>query len=130
MANTYTQLSIQLVFAVKGRQSLIQAGWKEDLYRYITGIVQQHGHKMLRINGMPDHIHIFIGYNPNQLIPKLVEDIKTSSNQFINRLVLMLIISSLVLPGVTPPQPLPRREGLSALISPSLQGRGWGGVTP
>lgn len=88
MANTYTQINIQLVFAVKGRQSLIQTAWKGDLYKYITGIVQQYGHKMLQINGMPDHIHIFIGYNPTQLIPKLVEEIKTSSNQYIktNRL--------------------------------------------
>ena len=83
MADTYTQLDIQLVFAVKGRASLIGPAWKENLFRYITGIVQQHNHKMLRINGMPDHVHIFIGYNPNQLIPKLVEEIKTSSNQFI-----------------------------------------------
>lgn len=85
MANTYTQLDIQLVFAVKGRQSLIGKSWKEELYRYITGIVQNHRHKMLQINGMPDHVHIFIGYDPNQLIPKLVEEIKTSSNDFIKK---------------------------------------------
>ena len=85
MADTYTQLDIQLVFAVKGRESLIQKQWKEELYRYITGIVQNHKHKMLRINGMPDHVHIFIGYNPNQLIPKLVQEIKTSSNEFIKK---------------------------------------------
>lgn len=84
MADTYTQLDIQLVFAVKGRQSLIQKSWKDELYRYITGIVQNHKHKMLRINGMPDHIHIFIGYHPSQLIPRLVEEIKTSSNEFVN----------------------------------------------
>lgn len=83
MADTYTQLDIQLVFAVKGRESLIHRSWKEELYKYITGIVQSHKHKVLKINGMPDHVHIFIGYNPNQLIPKLVEEIKTSSNQFI-----------------------------------------------
>lgn len=83
MANTYTQLDVQLVFAVKGRESLIHKSWKEELYKYITGIVQNHKHKMLRINGMPDHVHIHIGYNPNQLIPKLVEEIKTSSNSFI-----------------------------------------------
>jgi len=83
MANTYTQLEIQLVFAVKGRQSLIQKSWKDKLYKYITGIVQNNNHKMLRINGMPDHVHIFIGYHPAQLIPDLVEDIKTSSNAFI-----------------------------------------------
>lgn len=83
MADTYTQLDIQLVFAVKGRQSLIGKTWKEELYRYMTGIIQNHRHKVLRINGMPDHVHIFLRYNPNQLIPKLVEEIKTSSNKFI-----------------------------------------------
>ena len=82
MANTYTQIDIQIVFAVKGRQSLIQKSWKEELYMYITGIVQNHNHKMLRINGMPDHVHIFIGYNPTHPLPKLVEEIKTSSNSF------------------------------------------------
>jgi len=74
-----------MVFAVKGRQSLIQKKWKEELYQYITGIVQNNGHKMLRINGMPDHIHIFIGYQPKQTIPNLVETIKTDSNHFIKR---------------------------------------------
>ena len=85
MANTYTQLYVQMVFAVKGRRSLIQKEWKEELYKYITGIVQDNGHKMLRINGMPDHVHIFIGYDPNQTIPDLVETIKTDSNHFIKR---------------------------------------------
>ena len=83
MADTYTQLDVQLVFAVKGRESLIQKPWRDELYQYITGIVQSHRHKMLRINGMPDHVHIFIGYHPTQLIPMLVEEIKTSSNKFI-----------------------------------------------
>ncbi|MEZ0483529.1 IS200/IS605 family transposase [Fibrella aquatica] len=88
MANTYTQLEIQLVFAVKGRESLIQKIWRDDLYRYITGVIQSNQHKVLQINGMPDHIHIFTGYNPTQLIPKLVEEIKTSSNRYVkeNRL--------------------------------------------
>lgn len=85
MANTYTQLDIQLVFAVRGRESLIHKNWRNELYRYITGIIQTHKHKVLQINGMPDHIHIFIGYNPTQLLPKLVEEIKTSSNQFIKQ---------------------------------------------
>jgi REP element-mobilizing transposase RayT len=84
MPDTYTRLYIQLVFAVKGRQSLIHESWEEDLYRYITGIVQNSGHKMLQINGMPDHIHIFFGYNPNQRIPDLVKDIKNYSNNFVN----------------------------------------------
>ncbi len=85
MANTYTQLYIQLVFAVKNRESLIQKEWKEELYQYITGIVQNNGHKMLRINGMPDHVHIFIGYKPTQTIPDLVETIKTDSDIFIKK---------------------------------------------
>jgi len=85
MANTYTQLHVQLVFAVKGRASLVRKSWKDELYKYITGIVQNHHHKMLQINGMPDHIHIFIGYDPKQTIPDLVETIKTDSNHFIKR---------------------------------------------
>lgn len=88
MANTYTQLYIHLVFAVKNRKALIKKEWKNDLEKYITGIIQNHKHKLLAIGGMPDHIHIFIGYNVNQLIPDLVENIKTSSNAWIkeNRL--------------------------------------------
>ena len=58
MANTYTQLHIQLVFAVKFRAALIEKDWKDRLYKYITGIVQENEHKMLQLNGMPDHIHI------------------------------------------------------------------------
>ena len=85
MANTYTQMYIQLVFAVKGRASLIERSWKDELYMYITGIGQNQGHKMLQINGMPDHIHIFLSYNPNQKIPDLVETIKTDSSHFIKR---------------------------------------------
>lgn len=84
MANSYTQLYIHLVFAVKNRNSLIKKTWKDDLEKYITGIIQSQKHKLLAIGTMPDHIHIFIGYNVNQLIPDLVEHIKTSSNKWIN----------------------------------------------
>lgn len=83
MANTYTQCYFHLVFAVKNRDSLIRREWKDELERYVTGIVQNHKHKMLAIGAMPDHVHILIGYNVNQLIPDLVEEIKTSSNTFI-----------------------------------------------
>ncbi len=83
MANTYTQLYIHLVFAVKNRNALIKKEWKDDLEKYITGIVQNNKHKLLAIGSMPDHIHIFIGYNVNQLLPNLVEQIKTSSNAWI-----------------------------------------------
>lgn len=83
MANTYTQFYAHMVFAVKNRNALVKRQWKNDLERYITGIVQNHKHKMLGIGCMPDHIHIFIGYNVNHLIPDLVEEIKTSSNEWI-----------------------------------------------
>ena len=76
MANTYTQLHIQLVFAVKYRAALIQKEWKERLHQYITGIFQQNEHKMLQINSMPDHIHIFIGMRPHQSISSLVQNLK------------------------------------------------------
>lgn len=80
MANTYTQCYFQLVFAVKNRNALIDNAWKNDLEKYITGIIQNHNHKLLAIGSVPDHIHILIGYNVNHLIPDLVENIKTSSN--------------------------------------------------
>lgn len=83
MANTYTNCYVHLVFAVKNREALIKKHWKDELGKYITGIVQNHKHKMLAVGSMPDHIHIFIGYNVNQLIPDLVEEIKTSSNAWI-----------------------------------------------
>lgn len=83
MANTYTQLYVHLVFSPKNREALIRKEWKDELEKYITGIVQNHEHKLLAIGSMPDHIHIFIGYNVNQLIPDLVENIKTSSNAWI-----------------------------------------------
>ena len=84
MPNTFTQLHIQLVFAVQHRQALIPASWKDELYQYITGIVQNKGNKLLSINGMPDHIHIFIGLHPAIAISNLVKDIKLASNKWIN----------------------------------------------
>jgi REP element-mobilizing transposase RayT len=83
MANTYTQCYFHLVFAVKNRNALVKKEWKDEMEKYITGIVQNHRHKMLAIGSMPDHIHMLIGYNVNQLIPDLVEEIKTSTNAWI-----------------------------------------------
>ena len=83
MANTYTQCYFHLVFAVQHRNALINIEWKDNLEKYITGIVQNHRHKMLAIGSMSDHIHILIGYNLNHLIPDLVEEIKTSTNLWI-----------------------------------------------
>ena len=84
MANTYTQMYLQFVFAVQDRLSLIQPGWKDELCKYITGIVQNNKHKLIAINGMPNHLHVFVGYKPHQSIPELLQDIKGSSSIWIN----------------------------------------------
>jgi REP element-mobilizing transposase RayT len=84
MAGTFSQIYLQVVFAVKGRESLIQYSWEEELYKYITGIVRNKEQKMLAINGMPDHIHFLIGMKPNCCLSDLVREIKKSSHKFIN----------------------------------------------
>ena len=84
MANTFTQIHLQLVFCVQNRISLIQESWKNRLYSYITGIVQNNKHKMIIINGMPDHLHVVIGMRPIQAISDLLADIKRDSSSWIN----------------------------------------------
>lgn len=84
MANTYTQIHIHIIFAVANRQSLIHAGIKDRLHKYITGIIQRRGHKLLAINGMPDHIHILIGLRPETALSDLVRDIKAHSAKHVN----------------------------------------------
>jgi putative transposase len=84
MPGTYSQLYIQVVFAVKGRENLIRPAWKTELYKYISGIIKGKGHKPIIVNGMPDHIHIFIGLKPAMAISDLVRDIKNNSTNFIN----------------------------------------------
>lgn len=82
--STYSQLYIQIVFAVYGRENLIHPSWEDELYKYITGIVQNKGQKMLAINGMPDHIHLVIGMKPTCCLSDLVREVKKSSNNLIN----------------------------------------------
>ena len=83
MANTFTQIYIQVVFAVQNRKALIHSSWEEELFKYITGIVQNKGQKLLAINGTSNHIHLFIGMNPNCCLSDLVREVKKSSNSFI-----------------------------------------------
>lgn len=83
MAGTFSQIYIQVVFAVKGRESLIHSSWEEELYKYISGIVRNKEQKMLTINGMPDHIHFLIGMKPSCCLSDLVREIKKSTNDFI-----------------------------------------------
>lgn len=84
MSNTYTQNHQHFVFAPKYRQALIDKDWQENLYKYISGIIQNNGHKTIIINGMPDHIHIVIGMRPTQSISDLLQDIKSMSSKWIN----------------------------------------------
>ena len=84
MANTFTQIHLHFIFAVKYRDSIIQKDWKEELHKYITGIIQNNKHKMIVINSMPDHIHLFIGMRPMQSISDLLQDIKSGSSKWIN----------------------------------------------
>ena len=85
MANTYTQIHIHVVFAVQNRQSLIIPKWEVELYKYITGIIQNHGHKVLQINGMPDHFHILFGMKPTQSLSDLIKQVKQDSSKWINQ---------------------------------------------
>src|SRR5687767_10857073 len=84
MANTYTQIHIQIVIAVKYREAMIDRVWKERLHQYITGIVQNQKHKMLAINSMPDHLHFFFGMRPHQSISDLMRMVSSDSSEWIN----------------------------------------------
>lgn len=83
MTGTFSQIYIQIIFAVKGRESVIDTSWENELYKYITGIIQNKGQKMIAINGMPDHIHFLIGIKSSCCISDLVREVKKSTNEFI-----------------------------------------------
>jgi putative transposase len=85
MPNTYTQLYIHCVFAIKYREAVIEAKWEDRLQKYITGILQNNGHKLLAINSMPDHLHFFVGLNPNQSISEMMKLAKGDSSEFVNK---------------------------------------------
>lgn len=84
MAGTFSQIYIQVIFAVQNRESLIQSSWEEELYKYISGIIRNKEQKMLAINGIQNHIHFFIGMKPSCCLSDLVREVKKSSNEFIN----------------------------------------------
>jgi REP element-mobilizing transposase RayT len=85
MANTFSQIYIQTVFAVSSRQSLIKPEFKADLYKYIAGIVRNQGQKLISINGMSDHVHILIGLRPAMALADLVQEIKSDSTKYVNK---------------------------------------------
>jgi len=84
MPGTFSQIYIQIVFAVKGRQNLIHDSWKDDLHKYIAGIIKGKNQKPIIVNGMPDHIHAFVGLRPIMALADLARDIKNNSANFIN----------------------------------------------
>ncbi len=84
MANTYTQLTIHIVFAVKHREYTIKKQYRPELFKYITGIITNKNHKLLAINGVSDHVHILFGLNPTVALSDIVRDIKNNSSKFIN----------------------------------------------
>ena len=84
MANTYTQIYIHAVFAVAGRQALIPREHKADIYKYITGVIQNKKQKVMAINGMSDHIHLLIGLSPDIALSDLMKAVKEASSRFIN----------------------------------------------
>ena len=85
MANTFTQVYIHFVFAVENRASLIQPDWEEELYKYISGIVTNKQHKMITINGMPDHIHLFLGLDATKSLSETMQIVKGESSEWINK---------------------------------------------
>jgi REP element-mobilizing transposase RayT len=84
MAGTYTQIYIQIVFAVQGRQNLLQKEWRQEVFKYMVGIIKNKGQKPIVINGVEDHAHVFVGLKPAVALSDLVRDIKNNSSNFIN----------------------------------------------
>jgi putative transposase len=84
MPGTFSQVYMQYVFAVKGRENLIKKAFEQEVYKYIAGIISGKGQKALAVNGMPDHIHVLVGLKPAMRISDLIRDIKNNSCNFIN----------------------------------------------
>lgn len=85
MSNTFTQLYFHFIFAVQFRNALIDPSWKGELHKFITGMVQEREHKMLQVNTMPDHLHMVLGWNPDQSASDLVKVVKSTSTKWINQ---------------------------------------------
>ena len=84
MANTYSQIYLQVVFAVEGRASVIPKAYKEELHKFITGVVTNRSQKLIAINSMPDHVHLLVGLKPDRALSDLVRDVKAASSRLIN----------------------------------------------
>jgi len=84
MAGTFSQIYIQIVFAVQGRQNLLRKEWRDEVFKYMAGIIKNKGQKPIIVNGVGDHVHVFVGLKPSIALSDLVRDIKNNSSNFIN----------------------------------------------
>lgn len=84
MAGTFSQIYIQYVFAVKGRTNLLQKPWRDEVFKYMAGTIKAKNQKSIIVNGVSDHVHVFVGLRPSMKISDLVRDIKNNSSKFIN----------------------------------------------
>jgi REP element-mobilizing transposase RayT len=84
MAGTFSQIYIQYVFAVKGRENLLNRGWRQEVFRYMSGIIKNKQQKPIIVNGVSDHVHLFVGLKPSMAISDLIRDVKNNSSKFIN----------------------------------------------
>jgi REP element-mobilizing transposase RayT len=84
MAGTFSQIYIQVVFAVNGRENLLQKPWRDDVFKYMSGIIKGKNQKPIIINGVTNHVHLFIGLKPSMAVSDLVRDVKNNSSNFIN----------------------------------------------
>ncbi|MFY0601781.1 MAG: IS200/IS605 family transposase [Cyclobacteriaceae bacterium] len=84
MAGTFSQIYIQCVFAVKGRENLLSKAWRDEVFKYMAGVIKNKGQKSIIINGVADHVHVFVGLKPSIALSDLVRDIKNNTSNFIN----------------------------------------------
>ncbi len=84
MAGTFSQIYIQYVFAVKGRENLLQKPWRDEVFKYMSGIIKGKNQKPIIVNGVEDHVHVFVGLRPAMAISDLIRDVKNNSSNFIN----------------------------------------------
>lgn len=84
MAGTYSQIYIHCIFAVKHRQCLLAKSWRQEIFKYMSGIISNKGSKSIIVNGVSDHVHLLIGLSPSTALSDLVRDVKNNSSKFIN----------------------------------------------
>ncbi|XOV95351.1 MAG: IS200/IS605 family transposase [Bacteroidota bacterium] len=84
MAGSFSQIYIQAVFAVKGRENLLNKAWRHEVFRYISGIIENKNQKSIIVNGVADHVHIFVGLRPSMALSDLMRDVKNNASNFIN----------------------------------------------